>query len=102
MKYVYKSLQGIIEKLQEFGLVHGDFRSCNILAKRSSNNPKILEDFKLLDFELSGKVNTTYPNMAFRNESISWPEDYFSYNPRKFEHDLFMLEKIKKYELYLK
>jgi tRNA A-37 threonylcarbamoyl transferase component Bud32 len=51
----------MLGKLEELQLVHGDFRSSNILAKRSATNPAVLEDFKLVDFELSGKVNENYP-----------------------------------------
>jgi hypothetical protein len=96
---IYNSLRGIITKIQEFNIVHGDFRSCNILAKRSLNNPSILEDFKLIDFELSGNVGTPYPALALINHSITWPTDFCSFMPRKFDHDLFMLEMIKNNEL---
>jgi hypothetical protein len=96
---IYKSLQGLTEKFKEFNIVHGDFRSCNIIVKRSLNNPSVIEDFKLIDFEFSGNVDTPYPFMSLLNQEISWPKGFNSYMPRKLEHDQFMLEKIKIEEL---
>ena len=92
--HIINSLQNILLKLQSLNLVHGDFRSVNILAKRSENDPSILEDFKLVDFELSGKVNEPYPFLALKSQKIVWPEDFYSYMPRRFEHDQFMLTRI--------
>jgi serine/threonine protein kinase len=60
-KTIIRSLEEMLGKLAELQLVYGDFRSSNILAKRSATNPAVLEDFKLVDFELSGKVNENYP-----------------------------------------
>jgi serine/threonine protein kinase len=88
------SLTEILGKLQDLGIVHGDFRPINILAKRSEDNPAILEDFKLIDFELSGKVDTPYPFLALRNKDIIWHPDFNSYVPRKFDHDKFMYNQI--------
>ena len=94
--HIINSLQNILLKLQSLNLVHGDFRSVNILAKRSENDPSILEDFKLVDFELSGKVNEPYPFLALKSRRITWPDDFESYMPRRFEHDQFMLNQIQR------
>jgi predicted Ser/Thr protein kinase len=91
-KTITRSLEEMLGKLEELQLVHGDFRSSNILAKRSATNPAVLEDFKLVDFELSGKVNENYPFLALRNREVDWHKDVNSYTPRQFSHDrhLFM------------
>ena len=88
------SLSAILAKLKELNIVHGDFRSVNILAKRSAADPAILEDFKLIDFENSGLVDTPYPFVALKNDEVTWHQDFNSYAPRKFEHDEFMLGRI--------
>lgn len=49
---ILESLQAILEKLRGLNFVHGDFNSCNIFAKPFESR---LEDFKLVEFELSGK-----------------------------------------------
>ena len=97
--HIINSLQDILLKLQSLNLVHGDFRSVNILAKRSENDPSILEDFKLVDFEFSGKLGEPYPFLALKSQKINWPEDFHSYMPRKFEHDQFMLNQIQNNEI---
>ena len=91
---LYNSLVHILSKLKELNIVHGDFRSNNILAKRSENNDSVLEDFKLVDFEFSGIVGQPYPFLAMRNPTIAWPEGFNSYQPRMFDHDEHMLNKI--------
>ena len=68
---IYESLGEILVKIKNLRIVHGDFRSANILAKRSVDDPSLLEDFKLIDFELSGEVDEPYPFLALRNERIS-------------------------------
>jgi tRNA A-37 threonylcarbamoyl transferase component Bud32 len=55
-----ESIKGILSRLRELEIVHGYFRSNNIMAKRSADDPTILEDFMLVDFEFSGKVNESY------------------------------------------
>ena len=42
-----KSLEDILAKLHGLDIVHGDFRSCNILAIRSD---AVLVDLKIIDF----------------------------------------------------
>ena len=54
----------------------------------------ILESFKLVDFEYSGKVDERYPFLGMKNPDIAWPSDFISYAPRKFEHDEYMLKQI--------
>ena len=88
---IISSLKGILGKLEELGIVHGDFRSSNIIAKRSEEDPSVLEDFKLIDFELSGKVDELYPFVALKNPEINWNIGVNSYAPRKFEHDQHLL-----------
>ena len=95
---LYGSLKAILGQLRGLELVHGDFRSTNILARRSQSDPSILEDFKLIDFEFSGKVNEPYPFLALKNYKITWPEDFNSYMPRVFKHDEFMLDQMKNNE----
>ena len=95
---LYNSLAEILSKLKELNIVHGDFRSNNILAKRSGNDASVLEDFKLIDFEFSGIVGKPYPFLAMRNPKISWPDGFNSYQPRMFGHDEHMLEKIIKFD----
>ena len=89
-----KSLSDILEKFKALGIVHGDFRSGNILAKLSNEDPTLLEDFKMIDFEFSGKVGEPYPFLAMRNNTINWPDGFNSYMPRQFDHDKFMLDQI--------
>ena len=96
---IFDSLKDILEKLKTLGIVHGDFRSVNILAKKSGSDPSILEDFKLIDFEWSGKLNEPYPFLALKSREINWPNGVNSYMPKKFEHDLFMLDLMRKFEL---
>ena len=86
-----QSLEQILQTLEELKIVHGDFRSANILAKRLEDDPVILVDFKVVDFEFSGKVDEPYPFLAMRNPEITWPDGFSSYKPRKFSHDQFML-----------
>ena len=110
-KRLKNSLEDILRKLEALDIVHGDYRSCNILVKRSQIQahvqntsqqqeeqkeiPKIvLEDFKLISFEFSGKVGTPYPFLAMKNDTINWPPGYKSYWPRKFDHDKFMLDQM--------
>ena len=89
------SISAILPKLKELKIVHGDFRSVNILAKRSAADPAILEDFKLIDFEYSGLVDTPYPFVALKNDKVHWHQGFNSFAPRKFEHDEYMLENMK-------
>ena len=96
---IYESLGEILVKIKNLRIVHGDFRSANILAKRSVDDPSLLEDFKLIDFELSGEVDEPYPFLALRNQRISWPMGFHSYMPRKFDHDVFMLNEMNENEL---
>ena len=58
----------------------------------SAADPAILEDFKLIDFEYSGLVDTPYPFVALKNDKVRWHQDFNSYAPRKFEHDQYMLD----------
>ena len=97
-------LQSILTKLKasDLCIVHGDFRSGNIFAKISDNDPSILDDFKLIDFEFSGKENVPYPCLGTRNPEINWPSSFNSYMPRLFEHDQIMLEQMNINELKLK
>jgi hypothetical protein len=82
-----ESIKGILSRLKELEIVHGDFRSNNIMAKRSADDPTVLEDFMLVDFEFSGKVNESYSCLATKNPDITWPVGFNSYNLRKHEHD---------------
>jgi hypothetical protein len=89
---IISSVKDILVKLQELGIVHGDFRASNILARRSKSDPSVLEDFKLIDFEFSGKVNEPYPFLALRNRDIKWHDGVNSYSPRQFEHDQYLFD----------
>lgn len=104
LNLVYQSLENILVKLKDLNIVHGDFRSANILAKvsKTEDDTPILSEFKLVDFELSGFVGMSYPFIAFINRAeITWPEDVRSYKPRKFDNDIFMLNQMKKKEMKL-
>ena len=120
-----KSLENVLAKLKELGIVHGDFRSCNILVKKpqlhvqaqiqdvtqnetqvqvqaqaqtpnQTKKPKIiLEDFKLIDFEFSGKAGQPYPVLSMKNPSINWHDGFNSYMPRKHDHDQHMFNIMK-------
>jgi hypothetical protein len=57
------------------------------MAKRSADDPSVLEDFMLVDFEFSGKVDEPYPCLATKNPDITWPVGFNSYSLRKHEHD---------------
>ena len=90
-----QSLEGLLSTLKGLGIVHGDFRSMNVLAKISATNGgSQLENLKLVDFEYSGRVNEPYPVLAMKNPEIKWPEGFGSYEPRQFEHDQFMLNQM--------
>ena len=91
---IFDSLKDILEKLKNLGIVHGDFRSVNILEKKSGSDPSILEDFKLIDFEWGGKLHEPDPFLDLRSREINWPNGVNSYMPRKFEHDLDMLDRM--------
>jgi hypothetical protein len=82
-----ESIKGILSRLKELEIVHGDFRSNNIMAKRSADDPSVLEDFMLIDFEFSGKVDEPYPCLATKNPDIV---GFNSYSLRKHEHDNYM------------
>ena len=131
------SLKNILGKLESLNIVHGDFRSCNILVKKpqlhvqaqdedeaqiqdetqaqaqiqgvtqnetqvqvqTPNQTKkptiILEDFKLIDFEFSGKEGHPYPVLSMKNPAIEWHSGFNSYMPREHAHDLHMFNMMK-------
>ena len=98
---IYDSLKLFLEKIHNQGIVHGDFRSNNVLVQLNNNTNNTNDtnsdegfEFKLIDFEFTGKVDSLYPCLALKNLNITWPSDFASYLPRKFEHDVFMLEKM--------
>ena len=91
-----KSLEDILAKLHGLDIVHGDFRSCNILAIRSD---AVLVDFKIIDFEMSGKEGDPYCFLALRNRNVNWHEEVTSYAPKMYAHDVHLLAEISKKEL---
>lgn len=97
--HLFDSLKNILVTLRNLNLVHGDFRSSNILAKRSDSDPSILIEFKLIDFDFSGTMNEPYPFLAMKSKDLKWPEGFNSFMPRTFDHDSFMLNEMYKNEI---
>ena len=94
---VMESLEMVMCDFHEAGFVHGDFRSCNILMKVNlaldSKDVDVEEfEFKFIDFDASGRIDTRYPDLVFKNQGIPWPTNNFgSDSKRNIEHDLHML-----------
>lgn len=52
---IRRRLEAIVSKLEEHGLVHGDFRTSNIMVKQGEE-----ESAGLIDFDWSGKAGEVY------------------------------------------
>ena len=95
------ALKLLLDEMKSKGIVHGDFRSNNIIIKYKKGKDQDkgrdeyeISDFKLIDFEYSGKESSCYPCLSLKNQEINWPQGFNSYWPRSFEHDKFMLEEM--------
>ena len=90
---IFDSLKKALDDFHLSGFVHGDFRNSNILMKVSDANNY---EFKFIDFDISGKVDSRYPNLIFKNPEINWPTNNFqSDSKRKIGHDLYMFNAMK-------
>ena len=95
VKPLYDSLKLFLAEIHKQGIVHGDFRSNNILLKNYNDKNENFE-FKMIDFEFTGKIDSLYPCLALKNVNINWPDGFSSYSPRSFKHDEFMLKEMMK------
>ncbi|KIM32405.1 hypothetical protein M408DRAFT_218382 [Serendipita vermifera MAFF 305830] len=61
---------GLVKKLEDNGIVHGDLRPNNIRIRKLTENTPF--EFRVVDFDWSGKSGeATYP--LLRNVKIQWP-----------------------------
>ena len=100
---IVESVRLLLSKVHDKNIVHGDFRSRNIMAKVTQTRCAV----KLIDFEFSGPVwdenedervegqpNKRYPCLVLKNSGIKWPKGFNSFKPRRFSHDLFMFNRL--------
>lgn len=95
LEAVFESIKTLLSKIHSLGIVHGDYRLNNIIARQSSQNPSIITDFKVIDFEFSGKVNEKYPVIFDKSPIIAWHRGFSSNSKREYDHDNCFIEVIK-------
>ena len=67
----------------ETRLVHGDFRSPNVLVSMQEGSDDV--QVRIIDFDWSGEEGRAfYPNV---NVTLNWPEGVECGSPLKVEHD---------------
>src|SRR6266851_1417803 len=84
---LYASMHGVLEKLHQASLVHGDIRDVNTMVKNDDPSK-----FMLLDFDWAGRIDyARYPPNVNRSAELNRPEGAVDGELVRAEHDMAML-----------
>ncbi|KAF9002689.1 hypothetical protein BDQ17DRAFT_1242844, partial [Cyathus striatus] len=87
-----KDIKGVLEKLHENNMVHGDIRDVNIMVNIGPRASNVM----FLDFDWAGSLGkATYPPYVNTHEDLNRPREVCYGFPILPAHDMYICENLK-------